>query len=112
MNDKEHSDVPFCCFTQFTSTPIVILADSVIPMLLQGIVGIYKLEIVVRLNHKIGRKEAHKSMRMVGLDYDLHRHIRKYCLDMRLSLRLAQSIIEKLKILIFDEPFKVSTNKV
>ena len=44
-------------------------------------------------------------MRMVRLDPDLRRHVRKYSLGMRQRLGLAQAIMENPKILILDEPF-------
>ena len=67
--------------------------------------GYKNLKLLAGLNNKIGKEEIRSSMKQVGLDPDLKRHVRKYSLGMRQRLGLAQAIMENPKILILDEPF-------
>ena len=67
--------------------------------------GYKNLKLLAGLNNKIGKDEIKSSMKQVGLDPDLKRHVRKYSLGMRQRLGLAQAIMENPKILILDEPF-------
>lgn len=67
--------------------------------------GYKNLKLLAGLNHKIGKEEVRNSMKQVGLDPNLRRHVRKYSLGMRQRLGLAQAIMENPKILILDEPF-------
>ena len=67
--------------------------------------GYKNLKLLAGLNNKIGKEEVRNSMKQVGLDPDLRRHVRKYSLGMRQRLGLAQAIMENPKILILDEPF-------
>ena len=66
--------------------------------------GYKNLKLLAGLNNKIGKDEIRNSMKQVGLDPDLKRHVRKYSLGMRQRLGLAQAIMENPKILILDEP--------
>ena len=65
--------------------------------------GYKNLKLLAGLNNKIGKEEIKSSMKQVGLDPDLKRHVRKYSLGMRQRLGLAQAIMENPKILILDE---------
>ncbi len=67
--------------------------------------GYKNLKLLAGLNNKIGKDEIKSSMKQVGLDPELKRHVRKYSLGMRQRLGLAQAIMENPKILILDEPF-------
>ena len=65
--------------------------------------GYKNLKLLAGLNNKIGKDEIKSSMKQVGLDPELKRHVRKYSLGMRQRLGLAQAIMENPKILILDE---------
>lgn len=67
--------------------------------------GYKNLKLLAGLRNTIGKNEVCESMKQVGLDPDLKRHVRKYSLGMRQRLGLAQAIMENPKILILDEPF-------
>lgn len=66
--------------------------------------GIKNLKLLAGLNRKIGEEQIRQSMRRVGLDPDLKRHVKKYSLGMRQRLGLAQAMMEDPSILILDEP--------
>ena len=67
--------------------------------------GIKNLELLARLNKRIGLKEITETMEKVGLEPELKRTVKKYSLGMRQKLGIAQAIMENPSILILDEPF-------
>ena len=67
--------------------------------------GYKNLKLLADLNKKADKNKIRDTMKKVGLDPDLKRHVRKYSLGMRQRLGLAQAIMEDPEILILDEPF-------
>lgn len=66
--------------------------------------GYKNLKLLADLNKKINGEQIRETMKKVGLDPDLKRHVKKYSLGMRQRLGLAQAIMENPDILILDEP--------
>lgn len=66
--------------------------------------GYRNLKLLADLNRRISKEEIRKTMKKVGLDPDLKRHVKKYSLGMRQRLGLAQAIMENHDLLILDEP--------
>lgn len=66
--------------------------------------GYKNLKLLADLRKKITANDIRNTMRTVGLDPELKRHVRKYSLGMRQRLGLAQAIMENPDLLILDEP--------
>ena len=66
--------------------------------------GYKNLKLLADLNKKIGSDKIKETMKQVGLDPNMKRHVKKYSLGMRERLGLAQAIMENPDLLILDEP--------
>ena len=75
------------------------------PGFLPTISGFKNLQLLASLQKKIGRKEIRQTIKRVGLDPDMKKHVGKYSLGMRQRLGIAQAIMENPSYLILDEPF-------
>ena len=73
--------------------------------------GMRNLSLLANLNRKIGKAQIAQSMKQVGLDPALKRHVGKYSLGMRQRLGIAQAIMEDPDILILDEPMNGLDNQ-
>ncbi len=66
--------------------------------------GYKNLKLLADLRKKVTADDIRNTMKTVGLDPELKRHVRKYSLGMRQRLGLAQAIMENPDLLILDEP--------
>ncbi len=75
------------------------------PGFLPNISGLKNLQILAGLKNKISDKEIIQTIKLVGLDPFMKKHVGKYSLGMRQRLGIAQAIMENPSHLILDEPF-------
>ena len=74
------------------------------PGFLPTVSGMKNLQILASLKRKIGSETIRDTIRRVGLDPSMKKHVGKYSLGMRQRLGIAQAIMEDPSILILDEP--------
>ncbi len=75
------------------------------PGFLPNMTGYKNLQLLASLRRKIGPKEIRQTIKRVGLDPYMKKHVSKYSLGMRQRLGIAQAIMEDPLYLILDEPF-------
>jgi ABC-2 type transport system ATP-binding protein len=78
------------------------LIDS--PGFLQTESGMRNLELLARIQGKVGREKIIQTLRFIGLDPLDRRPVSAYSTGMRQRLGLAQSVMEDPELLILDEP--------
>ncbi|MEG2622968.1 MAG: ATP-binding cassette domain-containing protein [Clostridia bacterium] len=74
------------------------------PAFLQGLSGMENLRQFAQIRGKIGDEAIRETIRLVGLDPDEHKAVRKYSMGMKQRLGIAQAIMEETELLILDEP--------
>ena len=74
------------------------------PGFLPSLNGMKNLQILASLKRKIDNDVIRETIRRVGLDPSMKKHVGKYSLGMRQRLGIAQAIMEDPSILILDEP--------
>lgn len=75
------------------------------PGFLPNMTGMKNLQILASLKKRIDDQTIRETIRRVGLDPSMKKHVAKYSLGMRQRLGIAQAIMENPALLILDEPF-------
>ena len=67
--------------------------------------GYQNLELLAKIQNKIGKDEILKALEIVNLKDEKDKKYSKYSLGMKQKLGIAQAIMENPEIILLDEPF-------
>lgn len=86
------------------------------PTFISELSGKENLELLAKIQKKVGNKEIEEALRKVGIEKEKDKLYYKYSLGMKQKLGIAQVLMEDPQILILDEPFngldEESTKKI
>ncbi|NLZ49582.1 MAG: ABC transporter ATP-binding protein [Clostridiales bacterium] len=74
------------------------------PTFLPQFSGIKNLTMLASIRKEIGKSDIENAMKEMGLDPNNKKAVSKYSLGMRQRLGIAQAIMEKPELVLFDEP--------
>ncbi|MDD2391783.1 MAG: ATP-binding cassette domain-containing protein [Bacilli bacterium] len=81
------------------------------PGFLPELTGYENLEILAKIQNKIGEKEIMETVEQVNLQNDINKKYANYSLGTKQKLGIVQVLMEDPDIMIFDEPFNGIENK-
>lgn len=81
------------------------------PGFIPELTGYENLEILAKIQNKIGEKEIIAAVEMVNLQNDIFKKYANYSLGTKQKLGIVQVLMEDPDIMIFDEPFNGIENK-
>lgn len=75
------------------------------PNFFPDLTGYQNLELLAKIQNKIGKDEILKALEIVNLKDEKDKKYSKYSLGMKQKLGIAQAIMENSEIILLDEPF-------
>ena len=75
------------------------------PNFFPGLTGYENLELLAKIQNKIGKKEIEEALKKVNLYEEKDKKYSEYSLGMKQKLGIAQVLMEDSDIIILDEPF-------
>ena len=75
------------------------------PNFFPDLTGYQNLELLAKIQNKIGKDEILKALEIVNLKDEKDKKYSKYSLGMKQKLGIAQAIMENPEIILLDEPF-------
>ena len=75
------------------------------PNFFPDLTGYQNLELLAKIQNKIGKDEILKALEIVNLKNEKDKKYSKYSLGMKQKLGIAQAIMENPEIILLDEPF-------
>ena len=81
------------------------------PGFIGSLSGYQNLSYLASLKGVIGKEDIERVLQCVGLDPAMKKAVRKYSLGMRQRLGIAQAIMERPPLLVFDEPMNGLDNR-
>lgn len=86
------------------------------PNFFPELTGYENLELLARIQNKIGKKEIEEALNRVNLSEEKDKKYKEYSLGMKQKLGIAQVLMEEPDIIILDEPFngieEISVKKI
>lgn len=87
---------------------IGVLIES--PSFIDDLSGIDNLQYLSKIKNKINKNDIIEALNKVGLEQNNNKPVKSYSLGMKQRLGIAQAVMEKPKLILFDEPTNALDN--